>query len=457
MKFVICFAALNVLLCTVMSSATFSKYDKINEQPLADSVKKEFQHAWNGYKKYAWGYDALKPISKSGHNWYGESLYMTPIDAFDTMILMGLTSEAAEAKELILNNLSFDKDIFVQNFEITIRLLGGLLSCYQLDGDEQFLQLAEDLGNRLLPVFDSPTGMPYVMVNLKTGEVRGKVNNPAEIGTLMIEFGMLSKLTSNNVFYDKAKKAVTALFEKRSAIDLVGTTINVETGEWQNTESHLSGMIDSYYEYLLKSWLLFDDSDFKEMYDVSITAVKKYLIDKNETGLWFGRANMNSGERTATKFGALDAFFPAVLALDGDISTAEELQKSCFKMWNLYDIEPEQIDYTSLNVLHESYVLRPEIIESACYLYHFTKDNKYIEMGKKMFGDIVKNCRTESGYAALRSVITKEKDNSMESFFLAETLKYFYLLFLNDDAIDLNKVIFNTEAHPMFKRLIKKK
>jgi mannosidase alpha-like ER degradation enhancer 2 len=441
----------------VLSPLSFGGNERQNKKELADSVKKEFLHAWNGYKKYAWGFDALKPLSKSGHNWYSESLLMTPIDAFDTMILMDLKDEAAEAKELILNNLSFDKDIFVQNFEITIRLLGGLLSCYQLDGDERFLQFAKDLGNRLLPVFNSPTGMPYVMVNLKTGETRGKINNPAEIGTLMIEFGVLSKLTSNNVYYDKAKKAISALFERRSAIDLVGTTINVETGEWQNKESHLSGMIDSYYEYLLKSWLLFDDSNFKEMYEISIAAVKKYLTDNRDTGLWFGRADMNTGERTATKFGALDAFFPAVLALGGDITTAEELQKSCFKMWNLYDIEPEQIDYASMNVLYASYVLRPEIIESAYYLYSLTKNDKYLHMGKKMFGDIVKHCRTESGYAALKSVITKEKDDSMESFFLAETLKYFYLLFAPSDKIDLSMVIFNTEAHPMFKSFIIKK
>jgi len=81
---------------------------------------------------------------------------MTPVDALDTMILMGLQDEAAKTRKYITQNLSFDKDIYVQNFEITIRLLGGLLSSYQLTGDKRLLSLAEDLGNRLLPVFDSP-------------------------------------------------------------------------------------------------------------------------------------------------------------------------------------------------------------------------------------------------------------------------------------------------------------
>src|SRR3990172_2115172 len=128
---------------------------------MADSVRTEFLHAWNGYKRYAWGHDALKPLSRTPHDWYGVSLYMTPVDAFDTMVLMGLTDEAAGAKKLILDSLTFDLDLEVQSFEITIRLLGGLLSAYQLDGDRRFLSLAEDLGARLLPVFSSPTGMPY--------------------------------------------------------------------------------------------------------------------------------------------------------------------------------------------------------------------------------------------------------------------------------------------------------
>ena len=147
---------------------------EINKKEYAEQVKQEFLHSWNAYKKYAWGQDQLKPLSKTFRNWYDESLLMTPVDAFDTMILMGLTEEANETKELIFKNLSFDKNFLVQNFEITIRLLGGLISAYQLDGDKRFLDLAEDLGNRLLPAFNSKTGMPYVNVNLKTGEVKNQ-------------------------------------------------------------------------------------------------------------------------------------------------------------------------------------------------------------------------------------------------------------------------------------------
>src|ERR1700737_3996037 len=83
---------------------------------LATQVRSEFLHAWNGYKKYAWGHDDLRPLSKTAHDWYGQSLLMTPVDALDTMILMGLNDQAKSTREYIARNLSFDKDIEVQNF-----------------------------------------------------------------------------------------------------------------------------------------------------------------------------------------------------------------------------------------------------------------------------------------------------------------------------------------------------
>jgi mannosidase alpha-like ER degradation enhancer 2 len=351
----------------------------------------------------------------------------------------------------MMDSLTFDHDFSVQVFEVTIRILGGLITAYQMDGDQRFLDLATDLANRLMPAFESQTGMPYGRVHLQTGDREWQVSNPAEIGTLMLEFGTLSKLTGDEAYYDAAKRAVTAVFDRRSEIGLVGTTIDVETGEWQNNGSHISGMIDSYYEYLLKAWLLFDDRDFKDMWDTSLEAVNRYLADELDSGYWYGHADMNDGVRTETRFGALDAFMPAVLALSGDLTRAAQLMESCFLMWTEFDIEPEQLDYATMEVVSPQYHLRPEAIESAYYLYRFTSDEKYLAMGKTMFESIREHARTESGYAALESVVTKEQADAMESFFLAETLKYAYLLFAPDDTIDFETVVFNTEAHPIWR------
>jgi mannosidase alpha-like ER degradation enhancer 2 len=482
-----------LILISLLSAPGVWPQQPVNKTQLASEVRAEFLHAWNGYKKYAWGHDDLKPLSKTYHDWYAESLLMTPVDALDTMILMGLKDEANRTREYIVKNISFDKNIDVQNFEITIRLLGGLLSSYQLTGDKRLLDLAEDLGNRLLPVFDSPTGVPYRYVNLKTGKVRGNVTNPAEAGTLLIEFGTLSKLTRRPIFFDKAKRALVEIYKRRSPIGLVGTWINVETGQWTDTDSHISGAIDSYYEYLLKCAILFDDQDCKRMWTESIAAINRYLSDdvtKENLSfvgripykeLWYGHVDMNTGKRAATTYGALDAFFPTVLALGGDLKRASRLQESSYKMWMKYDIEPEEINYQTMEVTSPGYPLRPEIIESTYYLYHYataksslsfrrgTRPSQaaqvpplnespkqinakhYQQMGAMMFRDFVKYCRTDEGYAALKSVVTKEKSDSMQSFLFAETFKYFYLLFSPPGTLDLDKVVFNTEAHPVRK------
>src|SRR5438034_39146 len=418
-------------------------------QQLAPRVRTEFLHAWRNYERYAWGHDALQPLSKTVADWYGQSLLMTPVDALDTLVLMHLDAEAAKARSLIVSDLSFDRDIYVKNFEITMRLLGGLLSSYQLTGDKRLLNLAEDLGNRLLPAFNSPTGLPYVYVNLRTGQTRDAVTNPAETGTLLLEFGTLSKLTGRPVFYEKAKRALVETFKRRSPLGLVGESINVETGVWTSTDSHISGGIDSYYEYLWKCWLLFGDKDCRDMWEASIPAVNKYLADETGSGLWYGHADMQTGKRTETTYGALDAFFPTLLAFSGDLARARRLQASSFKMWKLHGIEPETLDYKTMRVVARSYRLRPEIVESTYYLYHYTDDPDYRRMGEKMFDDFVKYCRTEAGYAALADVISKQQRDEMESFVLAETFKYFYLLFAPPETLQFDKVIFNTEAHPL--------
>lgn len=439
------YSVLIVMLHALILSQTFS------QTVTAEEVKAEFLHAWNGYKKYAWGHDALKPVSRQPYDWYGTSLYMTPLESFDLLLLMGLTEEAAATKKLIFDSLSFNKNFEVQSFEITIRLLGGLLSAYQMDGDKHFLTLAEDLGKRLVPIFNTPTGMPARYVHLQTGKLRGMVNNPAEIGTALLEFGTLSKLTGNPVFYNKAKNALVQLYKRWSAIGLVGTTINVETGEWINKSSHIGGEIDSYYEYILKAWLLFGDAECKNMWDESIKAVNTYIADTTHGGLWYGRVDMETGKQTATRFGSLEAFFPAVLCLAGDTARAARLEESCYKMWNLHGVEPERIDYATMQATAKEYYLRPEIIESAYYLYHYTGDKKYLAMGETFFAGLKKYCRTDAGYTELKDVATKEKGDRMESFFFAETMKYLYLLFAPKETLQFDKVIFTTEAHPIRK------
>jgi mannosidase alpha-like ER degradation enhancer 2 len=422
---------------------------------MAERVRAETLHAWNGYKKYAWGHDALKPLSLKPFDWYGEghSLLMTPVDALDTLTLMGLKAQADEARALIDTKLNLDQDIYVKDFEITIRLLGSLISCYEMTGDKRLLELADELGRRMSPMFDSPTGMPYEYVNLHTGAVRGTKSNPAEIGTLLLEYGMLARLTGKQDYYDMAKRALVELYKRRSPIGLVGSEIDVETGKWTDPTAGIMGGIDSYYEYLLKASTLFGDKDCARMWQESVRSIDKYLADERPNGLWYGQADMNSGQRTHTNYGALDAFYPAVLVLGDDVHRARQLQDSSYKMWNMAGIEPETLDYEKMQITSPGYELRPEIIESTYYLYHYTHDAKYLAMGQTYLDGLVKYCRTDEAYAALADVRSKQKKDAMESFFFAETLKYLYLLFAPESTLEFNSVVFNTEAHPMKRAL----
>ncbi len=425
-----------------------------SEAEMGSRIRAEFLHAWNGYHRYAWGHDELRPLTDKPFDWYGTSLLMTPVDALDTMILMGLKPQADEARQLIDTRLSFDQDIYVKNFEITIRLLGALQSSYELTGDKRLLALADDLGTRLLPAFNSPTGMPYVYVNLKTGATRGEDTNPAEIGTLLLEFGNLSRLTHKPVYYEKAKRAMVALYDRRSAIGLFGDAINVRTGAWTGTTASINGGSDSFYEYMLKAWKLFGDEDCHRMWTESVAALNQYVAQTvpypdHTTGFWYGEADMKTGARTGTEYGALAAFFPAELALSGDVDRARRLQDSNYRMWTRFGIEPETIDYTTMKDLSPGYELRPENIESAYYLYYFTRDPKYRAMGMTYLDSIVKECRTPTAFAALASVETGKQRDDMESYFFAETLKYLYLLLADPDRIDLHTTVFNTEAHPL--------
>src|SRR6202171_221690 len=282
-----------IALC-LMSHVALAAEAPVDRAAMAAKVRAEVLDSWRAYGKSAGGPEELRPLTKQPRDWYGESLLMTPVDSLDALLLMGLNDEAEKAKGLIVERLSCDKDISVKVFEVTIRLLGGLLSSYQMTGDPRLLHLAEDLGGRLLPAFDSPTGMPYMFGNLKTGKTSGAHSNPAEIGSLSLEFGTLSKLTKKPVYFTKAKRALTELYARRSKLDLVGEEIDVETGTWISKASHVGGGIDSYYESLLKCSRLFGDRDCTSMWQTTVRALNKHLAEEAPSGLWYGEVDMST-------------------------------------------------------------------------------------------------------------------------------------------------------------------
>lgn len=455
---------LGVLLSACQNTQKEVQNEK-HENILSQEVKAEFVRSWDSYKKYAWGHDVLLPLSKSYKDWYEESLYISPIDAYSTMKVMGLDDYAKEIEDYVIDSISWDKDLFVKTFEVNIRILGGMLAMYEYTGDQKILDKTEEFGQKMLKAFDSPTGMPYYWFNLKTGETKGTKINVAEAASYMMEMGILSYYTKNPVYYQAAKKANLAVWERVSDIHLVAELIDVETGEWKHGTSHIGAGIDSYYEYLYKAYLLFGDEDLKPIWEKSIYAVNSYLVDESDTSFWYRRVDMHTGEKQTKLMYAdnneiieggivtlYDAFFPAVLALSGDLERAEKNQATWDWLWNQYGLEPMVYDYDRAVPTYPVYDLNPEIIESAYYLYHYTGKEKYKQMVEQYWSDIKQYCRTDVAFASIKDVQTMEKKDYMPTFFFAETMKYFYLTFtLEEGVFNLNDHVFTTEAHP-FKR-----
>ena len=446
------FSVYGLIMAAVLFLAGCGQKNGENHHPdPAGEVRAETGRCWQAYQKYARGYDVLLPLSRSGTNWYEESLNISPVDAFSSMVVMGLTGKADTILEYVADSVDYVKDFDVKVFEVNIRILGGLVSMYHLSGQQRILEKARDFGDRLLPAFQSPTGIPYFWVNLKTGEVKGSRVNVAEAGTYLLEMGMLSYFTGDPVYYQAAKRSTRAIYERRSEIGLVGEVIDVETGEWINPSSHICAGIDSYYEYLCKGWLLFGDPELKQMWDESIAAVLRYIPEKRDSLTWYGRVDMHTGEHTSSVVTLWDAFMPSLLAVSGHMEEAEELQRTWDWLWNRYGPEPMIYDYRKDSILNPQYDLNPEIIESAWYLWELTGEQRYMDMLQGYWEDLLEYCRTDVAFTALENVITKEKRDYMATYFLAETLKYFYLAFADQQMYTLKTTVFSTEAHPFLR------
>lgn len=418
---------------------------------LAQEVVDETRRSWNAYKEYAWGHDALAPLTKTYRDWYEKPLYISPIDAYSTLFMMGMKDECAEIEQYVTDSLDFDVDIDAKVFEVNIRILGGLLSMYELSRNEGVLAKAKDFADRMLPAFDTKTGIPTYWVNLKTGVPKGDTVNVAEAATYTFEMGVLSYYTKDPKYYQAGKKATMAIYDRRSKLDLIGDVIHVQTGKWISTKSHICAGVDSYYEYMYKSLLMFGDEELEEVWNTSIAAIQKYLADEHEGRLFYARAEMETGEKVSSVMTLYDAFFPGTLVLSGDIPRAKRYQQTWDWLWQKYGLEPMVYDYKKDTSNYPVYDLNPEIIESACYLFKYTGDSSYYRMNEKYWDDIKAHCRTEVAYTSLANVLTKEQKDYMPTFFFAETLKYLWWTFADQDEFPFKDYLCNTEAHP-FKR-----
>ncbi|CAM9163978.1 unnamed protein product, partial [Discosporangium mesarthrocarpum] len=441
----------------------------------AISVKEAMKHVWSKYRQFAWGADELAPKSKRGKENWG-SMGVTLVDSLDTLWLMDMKAEFWEARDWVRDHLTFNKAHEVSLFETTIRELGGLLSAYDLSQDQVFLNKARELGDRLLPAFDTATGLPTPRVNLKSNCGSGSQSVLAEIGTLQVEFRYLSHVTGDQRYANKVNKVFEHMSHATANHGLFPIYFNPTSGKATTNQVTLGALGDSFYEYLLKVWLQGGKTEatYRQMYDRAMDGVAEVLAKKSNPGGLTYISDWN-GSHNKDKMDHLVCFLAGTLALgsvtaddhkraERDMALGKQLAYTCYQMYRRQKtgLAPEMVNFENgkdMVVPPKAgyYILRPETAESLFILHQITKDPIFREWSWDIFKasifmlEIEKHCRLPNGYGAFPNVnkVNDQAEDKMESFFLAETLKYLYLIQDPDQSIDLEKVVFNTEAHPL--------
>ncbi|MBN3274662.1 EDEM2 protein, partial [Polyodon spathula] len=444
-----------------------------------ERIKSMFYHAYNSYLENAYPYDELRPLTCDGQDTWG-SFSLTLIDALDTLLVLGNKTEFRRVASVLQDNINFDSDVNASVFETNIRVVGGLLSAHLLSkaaGMEleagwpcsgPLLRMAEEAARRLLPAFHTPTGMPYGTVNLLRGvnPAETPVTCTAGVGTFILEFATLSRLTGDPVFEKVARKALRELWKTRSDIGLVGNHIDVFSSKWVAQDAGIGAGVDSYFEYLVKGAILLQDEELHSMFLEYDKAIRNYTKFDD----WYFWVHMHKGTVSMPVFQSLEAFWPGLQSLIGDLDSAMKTFLNYYTVWKQFGGLPEfySIPQGYSVEKREGYPLRPELIESAMYLYRATADPTLLQLGRDVVESIEKISRVDCGFATVKDVRDHKLDNRMESFFLAETVKYLYLLFdpdnfLHNDGSHFDMVsgphgdcvlgaggyIFNTEAHPL--------
>lgn len=288
---------------------------------------------------------------------------------------------------------------------------------------EGLLNLAVDLGYRLLTAFDPESDLPYAWVNMKHGVLEQETQDTctAGAGTLLLEFGLLSHLTGDPVFMQKADAAIMKLYSLKSELGLYGNSLNRDTGKWTNSNAGIGAGIDSFYEYLFKAYMMFGNTKYLRMFESAYAAVSRYCKYND----WYVEANMHSGSQSHVVFNSLQAFWPGLQVLVGDFAQAIPTQEQFFALWERYKALPERyhIKTATLHGSEKYYPLRPEFIESAFYLYRATHKPEYLEMGRFIVDALNEHTRTPYGFAQIKNVKTLKREDIMSSFFLSETCK----------------------------------
>ena len=511
----------------------------------AKEVHEAIQHSWRGYRKYAFGADTLRPVTNGSLNDL-VGMAGTMVDALDTLLLAGEYDEYLYAEAWITSHLLVDQSEDVNLFETTIRVIGGLLSAYELTGVlmEQpagrvlrqhsrragLLRVAADLADRLAVAWQHEGApIPYSTVGLASGKASNPSWEPAtstsEVLTLQLEWYKLAELTGNATYAQLASASMAhVLAHPPKAGDwLLPMYIHPVTGQWRSTHITWGARVDSAYEYMLKQWMLAGGRHIpahttdtpggehdiatpahwhalRDAYDTAVAAALDDLardwqpVDEPEPAVLL--AEKRTTGKLEYKMDHLVCFAGGMFALGAVTApdtvapdtqaaiwrAARGVTRTCAAMYNLTEsrLAPEIVRWDTMPEREEAgaaadaaavsgparadagmrmkvdpgakhNLLRPETLESMFILYRLTGECEWAERAWAIFQAFNTTSRTAAGFSNVRDVTASpvELADKMETFWLAESLKYLYLTFAPPSRLSLKHWVFNTEAHPL--------
>lgn len=505
------------------SETTSSNTIKINELR-RNAVRRSFQRSWMAYKRDAWMWDELRPVTGGGKNTFG-GWAATLVDSLDTLWIMELYPDfyeaAAAAAALDFSNTT---ETAANMFETTIRHLGGLLSAYDLSHEPALLQKAKELGDMLYMGFDTPNRMPGFWLNFaaaREGRQIAGTNDPsASPASLSLEFTRLAQLTGEDKYYYAIDRIRAFLARTQSTTKLPGMwpiALDFRSETADGSAFTLGALADSLYEYLPKMFILTGglEASYEKMYRDSMDVVVKHILFRpmlpgKEDILFAGNAHVledrvdhvPEGQHLACFVGGMFLLGGRTFGIEEHVSIGERVARGCAWAYDSFPtgLMPEIFTMMTCPTLNECewdedkwaaegshqlkkgfksardprYILRPEAIESIFLLYRVTGNDELRDIAWRMFESITKSTETALGNSAISDVTVTGKTTKMDSmevsllrascpcmivsdhcceyqsFWLAETLKYFYLIFSDpNDTINLDDWVFNTEAHPL--------
>lgn len=499
-----------VSLLTLGSCSPYnSSFTAAHLQYLKAETKLVFKHAWGSYITYGFPADEVRPLTCEPYgpdfnnindmirNDAMGNISLTVLDNLDTLIIMEEWDELENMLEYLRNTPDiFNQDTIVQVFELSIRSLGGLLSAHLLltdvtnsyvpakfdkfkqvcDGYDGFLlDLAYDLGKRLIPTYKTSNNIPVPRVNLAKGvkDVPPKFQRDACTAgatTPVLEFTLLSRLTGDPQFEHYTQLTFWKFWSSKLVLNLLPMTIDPIAYKWKDSLTGIGASVDSFYEYSAKAAIIFNDKYMWSVFKTSYKALLTHLAIGGGAGdatMIFTNVGVYDGVVTSEWIDLLGAFWAGLQVLTGQVSDAIRTHLVYLKIWDTYDLIPERWiyshfqkkkSYTVTDAINlEWYPLRPEFIESTYYLYRATKDPMYLKIGERVLDLLNTRYRAKCGLSGVQDIRTGKRQNRMETFVLGETLKYLYLLFdtqdesfLHSSLMNNKNWIFSTEAHPLW-------